>query len=75
MKDKVQTVAQRFINRAASLKSKGKRRDAAALDFFEGASVGALLAGDAQLARYIMIAAAQTVLIKGFTGIQKLAAG
>jgi hypothetical protein len=73
--DKIKTIAERFRERAAALNLKGKKRDDAALDYFVGAAVGAELAGDADLAQAIALAATLIVSVRGFIGVSDIAFG
>ena len=69
----IKTIATRFIERAAALELKGKKRDDAALDYFVGAAAGAELAGDGKLAAQLGAVAVMIVAIRGYIGVAELA--
>jgi hypothetical protein len=70
-----QKLALSFIERADALSLKGKKRDAAALDYWCGAAIGAGLAGDAQLESHLGRLAALVISVRGFMAIKQIAAG
>lgn len=69
---RVRAVAQRFVDRATELGMKGKRRDAAALEYFVGATALAEASGDNLLHQHLGRITAFIVAIHGYAGVQRL---
>lgn len=67
---KVRAVAQRFADRATELGMKGKRRDAAALEFFVGATALAEASGDELMHQHLGRITALIIAIHGYAGVQ-----
>lgn len=69
---RVRLVAQRFVDRATELGMKGKRRDAAALEYFVGATALAEAIGDSLLYEHLGRITAFIIAIHGYAGVQRL---
>lgn len=79
---KMQTVAQLFVKRSEALGYKGKRRDAAAVEFFMGAYAGAHTAanGDAAIdaekyAQKILNVTVMLICTRGYAEVVRIAEG
>jgi hypothetical protein len=69
----IRDLAKSFIERAAHLNYKGKKRDDAALDFWCGAVRLAELSGNQKMAEHLTRAGVFFVASRGFFGIKELA--
>lgn len=72
LRRRVRAIAQRFVDRATELGMKGKRRDAAALEYFVGAAALAEAIGDNLLHQYLGRVTAFIIAIHGYAGVQRL---
>lgn len=67
-------LAQAFIERAVARNYRGKKRDDAALDFFIGATNLAQFTGDAALTQHLKTILVLIIAVRGFKGVEELAA-
>lgn len=66
-------LAASFIERSEALGYKGKKRDAAAMDYFAGAGMSAELAGNQPLGNHIARVMVFIVSVRGYAGVTEIA--
>jgi hypothetical protein len=64
-----------FVERASALSYKGKKRDAAAMDYFIGAAAGARLSGNEDFAERIGRWVIMLLRVRGYSEVERLAKG
>jgi hypothetical protein len=70
--DAAKLLAEKFIERSTALKYRGKKRDAAALDYFCGAATMAELNGDTALSEHLGWVLAVMIAVRGYTAVLEL---